>query len=163
MAIKQQFYFVPLKKRERIVNKKDKKPYARVSKNGIFRVYRWVIEYLGYEWKPLFFKFYVDADKRALAFRILEKAELSDSVRLLNPKTATVSGSQFYETSVGNFVNSLRYPLLPTPKLEIEEYRDTDTIHDKLFYIVIPQGSGQLLQKKVETYKQEVSVNNNNF
>ena len=143
------FSFVPIRV-EKGREKEDQGfcPYVRISKAGVINFSNHTLTYLGIGNSTASLRIFADVSRRAFAFQITKTVgKKKDGYRILSPRKAS-AGAYMALLSIRSFLRKLDNVPLPSPKLEINFYKDQDKylgIGD-VYYIEIPSS------KKVEPY-----------
>lgn len=144
------FYFEPLKVHKGRV-KNDFKPFVRIAKSGQVHVGKQTLEHMGWN-KKMFYRLYQDVSKRAIALHFTEKENLpgesSQEWKVWDPKSYK-KGEIKFSFGVGSFVNGLSDVLLPSKRLPIDVYKDTDLQLD-FYWFAIPRGDADPEGRKFE-------------
>ena len=155
------FYFIPLE-RNTIVKKKGngfEGLYCSVAKNGMVQFTTKSIDELGFK-DGMILKFYCDVEKRALAFKIIEKLDNGELQEFKNGsykelKIRCNKGSKVLVLGFRKFILSLPNSKLPSGKLKIETYKDNE-LGTELYYFIIPENEDSLKPKINKYYKPSV-------
>jgi hypothetical protein len=134
------FNFLPIKP-HKAKPKIEFKPFVKIQSNGTLTFGKTTMDYLKIS-GPVFIKLFGDNSKRALGFKITkEGGSKENGYRLLTPKSYT-NNSTMCILSIRSFLNQLTNVHLPSPRLFIREYNDTDQEIGigKVYYIKVPYG-----------------------
>lgn len=133
------FNFVPLRANKKI--REDKFfPFVKIAKNGNLYIGGKTLEALGIT-HDCSVRLYEDIAKRALGFKVVkEVGKKEDGYRFVTLKK--YAGAIRAQISIRSFLNKLLKVALPSKRLPIDKYSDTDTYMQigEVFYIKIPYG-----------------------
>lgn len=137
------FHFEPIKpKLGRI--KSDFEPYVKLQKGGVMVFGKKTLEYLKIT-GPIHVRLFQDVGKRALGFQLQKSVTLGDATkeagyRLLTPRNYT--GTVMAVLSIQSFLSELSNVTIPSPRLVIKKYNDTDGYlqYGEIWYVKVPYG-----------------------
>jgi len=139
MPKERKFNLVPLIPKQRISIGIE--PYVKIFSNGVMQINKKsVFLGLGESWNSKFFKFFCDIDERMLAWKMENEMSSSNGARFIKIRK-TKLGQETLNISVKNFIKSLDDVNLPTPRLIIKKYKDTDDYLQigEVYYVIIPR------------------------
>lgn len=137
MARVRKYYFTPY-----VVTKGRKtdefKPYAKIGKAGAMTIGKESLEKLELD-KTMFYRMYVDRGHRTIGLAFTNQIKLeADGWKTWQPKN--YNRVKLVQVGVGSFLRELEDVLLPSKRLPIKKYIDTD-VQQEFYYVEIPRGA----------------------
>lgn len=131
------FNFEPLISRHQIKNNDD--CYVKIYKPGIMKFNQETLRNLSIGEKGTFIKLYQDISKRTIGFKFFDKINLNNEIRFMKP-IHIKTGAICCQISIIPFIKAIKDIKLPTSRLEIKKYNDTDKYLGlgEIYYVEIP-------------------------
>lgn len=138
------FAFLPVRNEDlrRAKEEKKFKPYVRIQKPGILIFPQKTLEHFEIKKGDLsYMRFYLDAPKRALAFKFIDKSKAEEFKEFRPLSITTINDYTQGAISIKSILNQFGSWPMPV-KCELGTYNGQDDyIHfGKLNYIIIPKG-----------------------
>ena len=145
MPKERSFYFMPLKV---VKGRKPNsfEPFVRLGRTGTMNFGKETLENLKIELgKKVFVRLFADIPHRALGFQFSSMGGTKENgYRIFEPKKTIARASEVWraQIGIGSFLRELQNVVLPSGRLYINEYSDTETML-KYYYIKIPYGKAE--------------------